>query len=118
MFAQRNELMKRLPGYGWEIKHIEEWASDNLDWFIIERWQIESTWSPKGKAAFITFVIDPQADIYTGNRWKSFYAVKASLQPPVTCGARENEVELYLHRGWETHLTEFMEGLNSLRNKS
>ena len=118
MYAQRNELIKRLAGYGWKITLIEEWSSGNLDWFIIELWQIESIWSPKGKAAFITFVIDPQEDIYTGNRWKSFYAVKASLQPPTTWGLCENEVELFLNRGWEERLPEFMEGLNLLRNKN
>lgn len=117
MFAQRNKLMKQLPGFGWDIKHVEDWSSRNLDWFMLEQWQIESTWSPKGKAAFVTFVLDPQTNLFAGNRWKSFYAVKASVQSPFTWGTRENEVELYLHRGWEMRLPEFMQGLNSLRNK-
>jgi hypothetical protein len=116
MIAQRNELMKQLPGYGWEIELIETPAPSHCgpEWFIDELWVIESLWSPRGLKAYVTFVVDPQAE-FERKKGQGVWAVKASLQRPSGWGIGEDEVGLTLGRGWEKRLTEFMKGLSVLR---
>jgi hypothetical protein len=78
-----------------------------LGWWASEMWQLESVWSPSGKMAFITFLLEPQLA-------ESVWAIMVSEEKPVN---RFGNFTLSL-KGWEKELPEFMKFLSEIRNKN
>lgn len=59
MLTQRDRLLAKLARSGWQVAQVltqdlERWADE----IVI----LESEWSPKGKSAHLTFLVDPQWD--------------------------------------------------------
>jgi hypothetical protein len=65
--AQRGtELNARLWEAGWEIS---ERRDTGLEWWAAEMWILASVWTPKGKAAYLTFLTDPQYETCGPRVW-------------------------------------------------
>ena len=47
----------KINGNGWKIIELEK---VELDWWANEMWRLESVWSPIGKTAFVTFLLEPE----------------------------------------------------------
>ncbi len=56
--TQRNQILAALPETGWSLadRHTPE------DGWIDELWRLESVWSPRGRVAYLLFLVDPQWD--------------------------------------------------------
>ncbi len=78
MQTQRAELLSQLSENGWRIASIEQ----NLEWWADEMWLIESTWSPVGSNAYVTFLVDPQFD-GVRRKGEEVWAVMASALKPI-----------------------------------
>jgi hypothetical protein len=110
MQAQRTELLSQLPEHGWRVASIEE----DLEWWADEMWLLESVWSPVGRRAYVTFLVDPQFD---GNRkmGEAVWAVMTSPAKPMSQFQVAGEFTLSLGPGWRDRLPAFFDHLSSLR---
>jgi hypothetical protein len=110
MQTQRTVLLTVLPEHGWRVARTEE----NLEWWADEMWLLESTWSPVGSRAYITFLVDPQFD---GSRRKgeAVWAVMASLYKPTSNLQEEHEFTFSLGQGWKDQLPALLAFIGCLR---
>lgn len=112
MQTQRNELLKKLSEHGWRVAKEEA----NLQWWADEIWQLESTWSPVGGSAFVSFLVDP---MFVGNRKKgeAVWAVLASSDVPSDRLATPNSFTLSLGNKWRDNLPDLLNFLSAIRSK-
>ena len=103
MEFQRQIIREKLIENGWTITELEK---VELDWWANEMWQLESIWSPIGKTAFVTFLLEPENMEYV---WE----IMASEEKPVN---RFGNFTLPL-KGWEKELTEFIKYLSEIRSR-
>lgn len=100
---QKQKIREKLIENGWKIIELEKYE---LDWWASEMWRLESVWSPIGKIAFVTFLLDPENMEYV-------WDIMASEEKPVS---RFGNSTLSLKR-WEKELPEFMKFLDDIRNR-
>lgn len=106
MEFQKHAIREKLIENGWEITELEK---HELDWWASEMWRLESVWSPIGKTAFVTFLLEPGFAEYV---WE----IMVSKEKPVS--RVENIVGFSLTlKGWEKKLPEFMQFLSDIRNQ-
>lgn len=104
-----NTLMRKLEEMleekGWSVTAQDE---DN-EWWVDERWQVQSNWSPAVTIHF-TFLVDPQHD---GPRPKGMavWAVSVTRTPPAT---RAEVEQTFVLR--ERHLEEVVRFAGELRD--
>jgi hypothetical protein len=110
--TQKSGIAIYLRNAGWRIAEV----LGDLEWWADEMWKIESTWTPVGQAGFITFLVDPQADIYTPPTSKNVWAAMVSKERP---GDRldRNSFTFSLGSGWEKRLSEITNYLDELRKQ-
>ena len=114
MKAQRAEILNQLPRYGWHSAPVEDY---DLEWWADEMWMLESTWSPVGSCAYITFLVDPQIPhSRTRKKGEAIWAVMVSPTKPSAWQSSEGSYTLSLGQGWEKRLSDFFEHLARLRN--
>jgi len=98
---QRQTIRERLVEKGWKVTELEK---VELDWWASEMWRLESVWSPIGKTAFITFLLEPESMKYV-------WAIMASEEIPVN---QFGNFTLSL-KGWEKELPELIKFLSEIR---
>jgi hypothetical protein len=103
-------LLSALEAGGWRVASVEE---PNV-WWCRERWHLRSTWSPRDREAFLSFLVDPEYKIGAPN----VFAVKASATPPTQWQSSPQENKLYFGRGWRRQIPELIAYLNGLRSQS
>ena len=110
MEAQRTELLKVLPEYGWRVAVLEQ----NLEWWADEMWQLQSVWSPIHSHAYLTFLVDPMSgdDRKKGD---GVWAVMASPAKPDSWTHVEGGFTLTLGRRWKDRLPDLLDHLSKLR---
>jgi len=107
---QRKTIYDSVRREGWSITEIEKFETD---WWASEMWQLESTWSPVGKIAFITFMSDPQ-DITVKVAWEA----RASLHRPESRTRWDFDFcRMSMKNRWQGELPKFIECLAKLRNQ-
>lgn len=104
------KLADSLEVDGWELTQRH---SQDLEWWADEVWELKSRWSPEGKRAFVTFLVDL---IWEGNRRKGqgIWAVGCSPEFPKDRGEAEGECILRLKASKE-EIEEFVEVVNGFR---
>lgn len=112
MKSQSRELLNQLPKHGWRVAS----AVEDLEWWADEMWMLESVWSPVGRRAYVTFLVDPQCD---GPRKKgqAVWAVAVSPGKPNWWFGVEGMFTLDFKQGWEQRLPGLFEHLSALREK-
>jgi hypothetical protein len=65
------QLESALIAGGWQVVD----RCTELDWWADEVWTIESTWSPSCVRAFVTFLVDPQANFANRKTGETVWAV-------------------------------------------
>ena len=103
MEFQRQTIHEKLIENGWRITELEK---VELDWWASEMWLLESVWSPIGKTAFFTFLLEPENMEYV-------WTIMVSKEKPVN---QFGNFTLSL-KGWEKKLPEFIKFLSDLRNQ-
>lgn len=112
MNAQRNELLAQLPAHGWDVVTTEDAM---LEWWADEIWLLESSWSPVGARAYVTFLVDPMAPVER-KKGQHVWAVMASPARPADRMGVAGEFTLSLGRGWKGRLPDFWDHLSKLRS--
>lgn len=115
MSTQRAELIERLAEHGWSARALPE---DELEWWADEMWLLESTRTPVGSRAFVTFLVDPQVgELVNRLKGQGVWAVMASREKPAGWQSAEGTFTLSLGRGWEERLPSLVEHLSALRER-
>lgn len=113
MNAQRIELLAQLPEHGWKVVTTEDAM---LEWWADEIWLLESSWSPVGARAHVTFPVDPMATTADRKKGQDVWAVMASPARPAYRMGVADEFTLSLGRGWKERLPDFWKHLSKLRS--
>lgn len=103
MEFQKQIIFEKLTENGWKVTKLEKYE---LDWWASEMWLLESIWSPIGKTAFVTFLLEPENMSYV-------WFIMASDEKPLN---QFGNFTLSL-KGWEKELPEFMKFLSDIRNQ-
>jgi hypothetical protein len=103
---QADTLRRALVARGWNVVEVESPFED--EWWAAEIWVIESDSSPRGRRAYLTFLIDPQ-----GGR-EEVWAVWAKAERPAH-GDDGTEPFMRLRNVWQQELPGFLQGLNRFR---
>lgn len=107
MEFQRQTIREKLIENGWKITELER---GELDWWANEMWLIESVWSPIGKTAYITFMLEPMDA-------KEVWDIVASNEKLENRNDSANSFYLNIKSsGWKKKLSEFMKSISELRN--
>jgi hypothetical protein len=104
----QDELLKNLEQQGWSVQR-RPGEADWSAWFH-EIWVLESRWAPRGFTRFLTFLADPQP----GNA-NPFWVIGTSSKLPESSGEADGEPRLMVTPAWKDELSQFITGLNSLR---
>ena len=114
MKAQRAEILNQFPRHGWDVAPVEDYE---LEWWGDEMWLLESTWSPVGNRAYVTFLVDPQIPHgRTRKKGEAIWAIMVSPTKPSAWQSSEGSLTLSLGQGWDKRLPDFFEHLAGLRN--
>ena len=105
MTTQIRALRSALENVGWKIVEVE---TNNLDWWADEVWILERK---SCETLYLAFIVDPMFD---GVRKKGehLYCVTASSHEP----RRSSTRTLYLRRGWQNKLTDFIQNIATTAN--
>ncbi len=87
-----------------------------LEWWADEIWLLESSWSPVGARAYVTFLVDPMATTADRKKGQDVWAVMASPARPADRMWVADEFTLSLGRGWKERLPDFWNHLSKLRS--
>jgi hypothetical protein len=104
--TDKANLESELERAGWSVQRL---PSD--DWWIHETWSLSSTWRPVGTTAFITLLVDPQAQ--TGDVG-SVWAVAISNQQ-LTDRMEVGRDEIRVSPRWPERMKEIVAAVGSLR---
>ncbi len=108
MITQKRTIQAKIEKNGWKIVKIDEY-----EWWENKVWEINSTWSPIGAKAFITYVVDPQIIVDKNAVW----AVLASLMRPPHWQGESTDFTLVFNNKWNDNLPELIEFLSKIRNQ-
>ena len=111
METQRLEIERTVSDHGWKIERIEQQS----EWWADEMWLVESTRSPIGANAYITFLVDPQNDDPHRAKGNDVWAVMATSTRPSSW--MEGPHLLQLGSGWKANLPAFLDSLETLRKQ-
>ena len=114
MKPNRQKVQEHLEMDGWEIKSIID--LNDLEWWADEIWQVNSTWSPQGVIAYITFLVDPQ---HEGNRRKgeAVWGFGCSKDYPTTSREAQSCSVLAFGKAFKNGINDFQLEMESLRTK-
>jgi hypothetical protein len=104
--TDKANLVEELERAGWSVQRLP-----SGDWWIHETWQLSSTWRPVGTAAFITLLVDPQAQTSDVD---SVWAVAISSQRP-TDRMEVGRNEIRVSPRWPERMKEIVAAVGSLR---
>jgi hypothetical protein len=111
MITQRDEILAELGRRGWRATSLEGQA---LDWWADEMWLLESEWSPRGREAYLTFLVDPEADTHVRKKGEQVWAAAVTARKPLGRVEASSGFVLSL-KGWRRELPELLERLSALR---
>ena len=107
--AKQQQLEAALQQQGWRVIDRQR---ENLDWWADAVWVVESTWSPQGSRAYLTFLVDPQWEGPT-RAGTGVWAVAASASLPTS--RREAESRMIIMKRWDEQLPAFVSGMAAFR---
>lgn len=115
MQAQKAELFEQISAHGWTITETDNWAFHS---WADEIWLLESTWSPVGSLAFLTFLVDPMIkDWQHRKKGESVWAVEVSPLKPESRTSPTGLFSVSLNQGWRKELPALLKHLSWLREK-
>ena len=104
--SDKANLEAELERAGWSVQRLP-----SADWWIHETWQLSSTWRPVGTEAFITLLVDPQAQTSDVD---SVWAVAISKQQPADrLEVGRNDIRVSPH--WPERMKEIVAAVGLLR---
>ena len=113
MLTQRDEILAELGRRGWRATRLGDFA---LDWWADEMWRLESEWSPRGREAYLTFLVDPAADPHARRRGEQVWAAALTARKPPERLEASSGFVLSL-KGWRDELPAMFEYLSALRGE-
>lgn len=110
MLTQRDEILAELGRRGWRAASLENVV---LDWWADEMWLLESEWSPRGRQAYLTFLVNPMSDSHR-RKGEQVWAAAVTARKPLARAEAESGFVMNL-KGWEEELPGMFEYLSALR---
>ena len=107
MEFQKKVIHQQIIDAGWNIIEV---GKVELEWWANEMWRLESTWSPVGKFAYVTFLNDPQ--ITEPVVWGAL----ASKEKPLSWQAGEESHFIFIKNRWQETLPQMIDYLSKIRN--
>jgi hypothetical protein len=105
------QLASLLPDAGWQVVSKEVDPNGIED----EVWRIQSTWSPQGAAAYLSFVINRHPPITKGKIWM----VRASRNHPESGDPeRHDDLRFYFEKQWIQRFPDFVKSLGCFRTEN
>ena len=115
MTTQQKRLCEALAEAGWELAATEE----AHEWWVAEVWLMRSLWSPQDAQFYLTFLVDPQADLHQNReQGGSVWAVKASATLPTQWQQSDGELTFSLGHGWAERLSGLVADVSRFRQRS
>ena len=112
MTTQRRQIDEMLSSQGWQV--VERQVKPS--WWLAEVWVLESTQTPVGSRAYLSFLIDPQ-NLSLRNTDAQVWAVSVSTEGPAITPMGSDVVPLL--RDWEKRgRGELLEKIRALRAPS
>ena len=111
MQTQASTLAQTLDKYGWHLLSKVEMP----EWWADEIWELESTWSPIGQSAWITFLVDPAVDPSSRRKGQKVWAAALSAVRPTDRNSKEFAYVMSLNSGWREIVDSFFQELDHLR---
>lgn len=78
-------------------------------------WIIESTWTPLGLTAYVTFLVDPFADVHSRKKNQDVWAILVSRTRPAERMHPEG-ITISLGSGWAARVPEVIKYLSDVRS--
>lgn len=102
------EMLELAEKNGWKATEL-----DNYDFHkrSMETWRLESVWSPVGKTAYVSFLIDPMSDFQNPYAW----AIEISNEMPRDREQRNRFVASLKH--WKNEKEDFFKFLSDIRSQ-
>ncbi len=107
--TQKIKIKSKIEENGWKIYQL-----DNSEWWENEVWEMESTWSPLGKRAFVVFENDPMS---YDDKILEPWAVTTSPKRLKHRNGESGDFQISLTSNWQKDLPKLIEYLSTLRNK-
>ena len=112
MITQQKGLLDALTNAGWERADI---VDADVGW-ADEVWLMRSVWSPQEAHFYLTFLVDPMADLHRRRKkGENVWAVKASATMPTHGGDSDGISTVPLNRGWAEKLNDLIAGVSKFR---
>jgi hypothetical protein len=111
VITQRDEILAELARRGWRATSLDGHA---LDWWADEMWLLESEWSPRGREAYLIFLVDPMADPHVRKKGEQVWAAAVTARKPLERMEASSGFVVSL-KGWEEDLPGMFEYLSALR---
>src|SRR5688572_3895672 len=111
MTTQQRQIDEMLSSEGWQV--VERQVKPS--WWLAEVWVLESTHTPVGSRAYLSFLIDPQS-LSLRDTDAQVWALSLSLEGPAITPMGNDVVPLL--RNWEKRgRPELLEKIRALRAK-
>ena len=111
MTTQQRQIDEMLSSQGWQV--VERQVKPS--WWLAEVWVLESTHTPVGSRAYLSFLIDPQS-LSLRDTDAKVWALSLSLEGPAITPMGNDVVPLL--RNWEKRgRPELLEKIRALRAK-
>ncbi len=112
MLTQRDEILAELGRRGWRATNLEDLA---LDWWADEMWLLESEWSPRGREAYLTFLVNPMADPHIRRKGEQVWFAAVTRRKPLERMEASSAGFVLNLKGWKEELPKLFEYLSALR---
>jgi hypothetical protein len=115
MNTREQLIHDRLGEFGWAFGGYADFDV----WWADQSWKLRSVWSPQECELYLTFLVDPQADLNHRKSGEDVWAVKASVQPPSGGSTRtqDDDVIFDFGHGWRGRIVELFAILQKMRDQ-
>jgi hypothetical protein len=113
MTTHQQAIRDRLDEFGWELAGHDDMGA----WWADDAWRLRSIWSPQDCEIYLTFLVDPQANLHSRKAGESVWAVKASASRPTQAQKADGDYVLDFGHGWRDRIAELFSILARMRHE-
>ena len=112
MKSYQQKLEDYLEVEGWE--HVDTYDTDQ-EWWSDEIWKLKSHWSPEGVNAYITLLVDPQANHNKRKKGQEIWGAGVSKNMPKSREEAESNGVTAFGSSFTKEIETFLEKIDNIR---